>query len=156
MKILMVEDNFAIGEPIRDEIQRAFGSAVWLETESDFRVAWDDIAANPPRAAVIDVMLKWDILRREKRVRPPEAANMYLAGVRCAEMLLTDARTKDVPIVLFSVRDRADLATELDCLKQMGSVTYLQKSSEPSQLISLLRQLIGASHRGGSTGRGSA
>ena len=147
MKILMIEDNFAIGEPIRDEIRNTFGVAHWLETESDFHVEWPNIAANPPRAAVIDIMLKWDILRREKRLRPAAASDMYRAGIRCADTVLDDPRTKHIPIILFSVIDRTDLADDIDRLKKKGNVTYLQKSSEPSQLISLLRQVTSVSGR---------
>jgi DNA-binding NarL/FixJ family response regulator len=145
MKILLIEDNFAFGEPLREDIERNFGEVQWLETESDFYAEWPDIAAAPPRAAVIDVMLKWDILRRDKRVRPPYAANMYHGGIRCAQKLSEDPRTKDVPIILFSVIDRADLAEAIQ--RMPGNVTYLQKSAEPNHLILRLREVTSINTR---------
>lgn len=138
MKILLVEDNHAYGDLLNEELKQAFGSAEWLKSESDFRFAWTSILDKPPSIAIIDVMLKWDIPRREKRPRAADAPDMYRAGIRCARMLKNDPRTHNVPIVLYSVVDREDLESDLAELHE--NVTYLPKSS-PERLISIVRQL---------------
>jgi DNA-binding response OmpR family regulator len=144
MKVLLVEDNKAFGDEIYQSLKRTFREVVWLETESDFRAAFDELAYNPPEVAIIDVMLRWDTPRREgMRPRPPDVPNTHSAGFRCVQLLERDERTQAVPVVLYSVLDHADVADEMHGIR--GKVSFLQKTSSPEELIALIQRVTGQS-----------
>jgi CheY-like chemotaxis protein len=143
MKILLVEDNRPFGEEIAEYLTRFVGSPWWVRTESDFREHFEAIATDLPDVAVVDLMLRWDVLRREgPRPRPPDT-DMYLGGVRCALLLAGDTRTRDMPVILYTVVEQEDIDNVLaNC---PPSVHYLQKSSDLSKLVELIRELTAPS-----------
>jgi CheY-like chemotaxis protein len=140
MRILLVEDNMSFGEELVGKLTRPFGEPEWQKTESDFVAAFDATVANPPAVFVIDVMLQWDIPRREGiRPRPEESRDMYKAGIRCAQRLLGNPRTASLPIVLYTLVDRPDLEADIAALPP--HVQYLQKASNFEALLNLLREV---------------
>jgi CheY-like chemotaxis protein len=152
ISILMIEDNFTTGQPLLDRIEVVFGKQRWLKSESDFRLAFDELTSKPPQVAVIDVMLKWDIPRREeeKRRQPADAQPMHEAGLRCARMLLTNPATQRIAIILYSNIDREDLSEHVKRLP--GNVSYLQKVPDPDTLIDAIRSVVAAKPRGSAAG----
>ncbi|HXM47861.1 MAG TPA: toll/interleukin-1 receptor domain-containing protein [Pyrinomonadaceae bacterium] len=66
----------------------------------------------------------------------------YRAGVRWVELLRANSKTKDIPVVLYSVFDESDLEAELS--GRPANVRFLPKSSEPYSLIRLVGSLVAA------------
>lgn len=142
MKILLVEDNIPFAEDLVDLLQRRFGDVLWLQSESDFRLSFERISQAPPAVAVIDVMLKWDVPRREGiRPKPDDVTDMYRAGIRCSLLLASNARTSAIPIILYTSVDRSDMESELADLPP--NVRWLEKTSDPIELIDAIREVHG-------------
>jgi len=142
MKTLLVEDNITFGEELTEKLKqrRSFSNLEWCLTESDFVDKFDKIKIDPPSVFVIDVMLQWDVPRREGiRPRPPEARNMYKAGIRCAQRLLDEPKTSGLPIILYTLVDQPDLQSDIERLPP--NVRYLQKGSDLEPLMDLMRKV---------------
>ncbi len=63
----------------------------------------------------------------------------YRAGIRCAQMLVTNPRTNRVKIVLYTVLEENDLEQEIGGLGKM--ITYIRKDSDLTPLIAALQQV---------------
>jgi hypothetical protein len=60
--------------------------------------------------AVLDVMLRWANPSRDMPAAPEEVTdNPQRAGIRCAQQLRDDARTKAVKVILYSVLGKEDM-----------------------------------------------
>jgi hypothetical protein len=64
----------------------------------------------------------------------------YRAGVRCAKLLAKNEKTKDIPIILYTVLEPADLEEELKEL-DLGRVVHIRKDSDDDRIIDVVREL---------------
>src|SRR5437867_1632814 len=114
MRALLVEDDTVQFEYVRDKLKPSFPGLeiVRICTESEFRKKFEKIASDPPDIAVVDVMLRWTDATSEYVPTPPEIRadnGHYRAGFRCAAMLAGDERTRDIPVIIYSVLDEDDV-----------------------------------------------
>lgn len=97
-----------------------------------------------------------DCLDMVHRVRPDvvtlDAVMPRLDGVRTAERLRADPRTRDIPLALISAC--TELQGEAD--RGSGSVdVFLAKPFEPAELVRMVRRLMHGAPHGGLPGDGS-
>jgi hypothetical protein len=116
-EILLLEDDGIQTEEVTEAITAKFPQVTIaaIRTESEFRQEFEKIAADPPKVAILDRMVRWAAPSRhmpeaEKEItRTPQKA-----GLRCAKMLQDDPRTAAVKIVLYSIfpkKGNGDLET---------------------------------------------
>lgn len=145
MYILIVEDdrlqyNF---------IKNALGSAeafpqARLErivTESEFQKKFEAIATDKPDVIIMDIMLRWTDPAPDMELPPPDIATQgfFRAGVRCEKMLAEDERTKDIPVIIYSVLEKEDLEGEIP---QRPQVSYLEKDFDPREMKKMLKSMF--------------
>jgi len=138
MRALLLEDDTVQFEEVRDQLIAHFrGIEIQrFSTESEFRRKFEEIALNPPDVVVIDVMLRWTDAGSEYLPMPLEIRadhGHFRAGIRCATMLATDPRTCEVPTIICSVLERADVPP-----LPVG-VVYVHKESSAENLIRSIR-----------------
>lgn len=136
-RILLVEDNQVIGEAIFSRLS-TLGTVAWLISESDFLREWDNIIAEPPHVAVVDVMLRWDYPRPDRQPMEKDQDALYTAGIRCAQKLQSVPQTEHVPVILYTVIGKGEL---LDHLRDLPDVIYLQKEPELGPLVEMVREV---------------
>ncbi len=143
MRILIVEDDYLQARWIHDRLKEGFPGAelVCINTESEFRSRFDEIAELPPDVVVMDVMLRWADPTPDLTLPPKEIQQegFYRAGLRCERRLAGDERTSQIPVILYSVLERADLSTELMNLPK--HVQHLPKQSDLTPLIQKIKEL---------------
>ena len=143
MKILIVEDDYLQAEWIYEKLKEAIPEATFLRvnTELEFRSRFDEIANTQPDIAVMDVMLRWTDPSPDLTLPPVEIQKegFYRAGLRLERLLAGDERTANVPVILYTVLERADLNHELSNLP--ARVQHLPKQSELTPLIQKIREL---------------
>lgn len=140
MEIVVVEDDPGVAREIVADVRR------WrddtdvrvITSEYDFRQKLSAWIIRPPNLFVIDVLLRWASPARSIPERPPEATDNYRAGLRCIQLLQQEPKIRDVPIVVHTVLDRADLT---DDYRFRANVAYLRKGGP---LIDLIRSLLRA------------
>src|SRR5689334_5119881 len=120
MNILLVEDDYTQAQWIRDTLEDAFpGVEVsHIETEFRFRSGLPMITQTPPDIVILDVMLRWDDPGPNVQPAPPDVAaeGFYRAGLRCQKLLGQSDLTSTIPVILYTVLERADLASDLEGL----------------------------------------
>jgi CheY-like chemotaxis protein len=110
LRVLLLEDDAQQRRDLEHLLEHEFHAKVESRaTESEFRDAFEKIAANPPDLAVLDVMVRWTNPTRESISLPDEAQKPETAGLRCAQMLRESERTKDVKVILYSVLPKEHL-----------------------------------------------
>src|SRR5215210_5563790 len=104
MRILIVEDDYFQVALMIGELEEAFPGVKteWIKTELDFNNQIDAIAADPPAAVIVDIMLRWtDPVPNISLPPATEAAEgFYKAGFRCEKKLAERETTKDIPVIL--------------------------------------------------------
>lgn len=149
MSIILVEDDEIQAKSIARKMRQAFrGHTVTvLTTEADFRAQFEALASNPPTIFVIDVMLRWTTPKPQMPERPEDVRREgpNRAGFRCKAMLTADVRTKQIPVVLYTVLGKNDLRGELDETRDL----YVQKGPEPNDLVAQLRAFLTTEDQGG-------
>ncbi|MEO8359545.1 MAG: hypothetical protein ABI672_05915 [Vicinamibacteria bacterium] len=117
MNVVVVEDDPIQNDEIAAALRERFKGVRVLQigTESEFQQEFLRLTESPPDFVVMDVMLRWT---RPIPDAPPMPANVraerfITAGVRCCRMLLGDAKTADIPVLLYSVLERGDVEAEL-------------------------------------------
>jgi CheY-like chemotaxis protein len=144
MRLILVEDDYTQSQLLSSELVREFpGSAVEvIETEKSFRTALEDIAKSPPDVFVIDIMLRWANVSRDHESAPPDvrAGKFHRAGFRCVKLLESGDRTKKVPVILYSMVELSEFATEAGDLPP--HVHLLQKDSSIIPLCVLIRKIV--------------
>jgi DNA-binding NarL/FixJ family response regulator len=138
MKIVLVEDNRGFGERLYKALS-TLASVWWVISEREFRDSFEQIKKEPPDALVIDTMLRWDYPRRDAVEVPPDAKDLYTAGVRCAKLLSESKATTHLPVILYTVFDEADLKQKTDF---PPNVSYLQKTSDTAGLLEAVRSAM--------------
>jgi CheY-like chemotaxis protein len=143
MDVLIVEDDDRQAADMSAALRRSFPeiNVHRIGDESAFRRALPDLRDAPPDAVIMDIMLRWAAPQPEMPEVPEEVreGGFYRAGLRCLDLLLQSPQTSRVPVVLYSVIERADVAAELK--RTGGHVLFLRKDSDPEALVRHLRAL---------------
>jgi CheY-like chemotaxis protein len=143
MRILIVEDDYLQAQWIYEKLKEGISDAAFVRvtTELEFRSRFDEIANTRPDVAVMDVMLRWTDPSPNVTLPPEEIQRegFYRAGLRLERLLAADDRTANVPVILYTVLERADLNHELSNLP--ARVQHLPKHSELTPLIEKIKEL---------------
>lgn len=144
MEILLVEDDFIQSEYIRNELNENGELEITnfdvIETELEFRERFPEIAMNGVDIVIMDIMLRWAFPSRDPK-RPPkdiEESGFYRAGIRCIKMLRDDQRTRDIPVIVYSILDEETLKVDLMDFK---NVKYVYKDFLGKNLANAIRSL---------------
>jgi CheY-like chemotaxis protein len=146
MYILIVEDDKLQFNFIKDALTRIETSSIVrirrIVTELEFRKTFEEIADDKPDVIIMDIMLRWTDPSPEMDLPPADIANegFFRAGVRCEKMLAEDARTKEIPIMIYSVLEKTDLEGELP---QRPQISYLDKDFDATEIKKRLKDLVG-------------
>jgi len=145
MKIVIVEDDYLQAEGVREALDAAFPGAKIdrIATELEFSDRLDELRGEIPDVVVMDVMLRWTDPEPEMRY-PPDAirrAGPSRPGFRCRKLLQQHERTRNIPVILYTVLSRDDLDRDL---KMLGSdaVEFVAKDSDFTELIQRIRELL--------------
>ncbi len=143
MRLLIVEDDYRQAEWMHQKLKEALPDANLdpVTTEFEFQSRFDEIANSEPDVVVMDVMLRWTDPSPDL-IPPPEEIEkegFYRGGLRCEKMLAEDERTSGIPVVLYTVLERADLSKELPNLPQ--HVQYLSKQADLGPLVERIKEL---------------
>lgn len=138
-RILLLEDDYLQREAVKAALEQEFDAEVQaLSCEKEFRDRFDSVAEQPPSVAVLDRMLRWQSASREEPAQPADAVDPDKAGIRCAAMFGSDARTKNVPVILYSVLGQdAPVGEPLP-----GGVLSLVKEYKFDNLVEAVRDAI--------------
>ncbi|MEU5688881.1 response regulator [Streptomyces venezuelae] len=130
-RVLVVDDNKVIRQLIRVNLELEGYEVV---TAADGVECLDVVQQVQPDVVTLDVVMP------------------RLDGLRTAARLRSDARTRDLPIVVISACTQYEVESGLD----VGVDAFLAKPFEPSELVGVVRQLISAEGKGkrGSVGEG--
>lgn len=143
MRILLVEDDIIQSDLIREALGQEFpgGEVELIKTEHEFRSRLDAIAKRAPDIVIMDVMLRWTDPSPDQPPSPVDVREEghYRAGFRCRKLLSERELTKDVPVILYTVLDHADISHELQDIS-MGEVQYLRKESSATPLLRSIRK----------------
>lgn len=134
-RVLVVDDNKVIRQLIRVNLELEGFEVV---TAADGAECLDVVNQVRPDVVTLDVVMP------------------RLDGLRTAVRLRSDPRTRDLPIVIVSACTQYEVDSGLDA----GVDAFLAKPFEPTELISVVRQLVehgrgGREVRGGECGAGS-
>jgi hypothetical protein len=141
--IVVVEDDYLqrdwISSLLKTELPRAKPELV--RSEFEFRERLAHWRADPPTAFIIDVMLCWAQPSRSIPEPPEDVAQdgFYTAGLRCQALLGADEHLRQVPVLLYTVLDRADLEKILDPWPQ--GVAHIKKGDSESRLLEWTRSV---------------
>lgn len=142
MYILIVEDDYQQADFIRDSLLSAYpnGRVDLIQTEAEFRSSLNAIEKQPPDVVVLDGMLRWTDPSEKMEPRPEDvkSGGIFEAGLRCKELLKARETTRRIPVILYTVLERADLGS-----KAQGAL-HLSKEAEPEALINAVRVLAKA------------
>src|ERR1700683_2117417 len=109
-RILLVEDDHLQRNYVRQALEDELGAAVeTLCCEKNFIDHFEDLAADPPGLAVLDIMLMWARPSKDEAGQPTDNRTPEQAGLRCAAMLRNDPRTSAVKVLLYSVFPEQDV-----------------------------------------------
>jgi CheY-like chemotaxis protein len=146
MRILLVEDDIIQSDFICDALEQEFpgGEVELIKTEQEFRSRLDNIAKRTPDVVIMDVMLRWTDPSPDQVPSPEDVREEghYRAGFRCRKLLSERGQTKDVPVILYTVLDHADISHELQDIS-IGEVQYLRKESSAGPLLRSVRKFGG-------------
>jgi len=114
-KILVVEDDYLQSEWLIEKLKEEFPDyeIELLCTESDFYRYHAGIvnAEKKPDVVLMDVMLSWAD-PSPNMPEPPEEVKQkgfYEAGLRCRNMMISDPKTRDIHVVLYTQLENSDL-----------------------------------------------
>lgn len=143
MYVTIVEDDYYQAEMIEEDCRKEFGNIRFLrvKTEHDFRTAIDEFRKDPPDVFIIDVMLRYTDPKRDQPVPPPSVRRegSHRAGLRCRKLLAEHATTRDIPVILYTVLEKTDLAKELERLP--ANVLHLRKDADRSELLDTVQRV---------------
>jgi CheY-like chemotaxis protein len=149
-KILVVENDYLQYEWIYDSLKSSFSffasyDIERIRTEREFVKNFNNIAEDPPEIIIMDAMLQWTLPSEElEQEKPPKevlAEGHQSAGLRCERRLADDSRTSSIPVIIYTVLERADLEEKLNDLPP--HVKHLRKESDPGNLLQQIREAMG-------------
>ena len=127
LQILVLEDDHLQARDLRHELEKVFDAEVRvISTEHEFRQVLPEIAEAPPRVAVLDRMVRWADPAPDMPLPPQEDWDPEEAGLRCAELLEGDERTRSAKILLFSVLGDGGNINGFECFvkeSEFGNLT---------------------------------
>ena len=144
MYILVVEDDYLQADWICKKVKQVLRTDVKrISTESQFRKQLKNIEKNRPDVIIMDVMLPWTDPSPDIELAPHEVIEegFYRAGVRCTKLLAANENTKGIPVILYTVLERADLEDQLKELSSNSRVVHLRKDSDDDRLVELIHEL---------------
>ncbi|MEU6824424.1 response regulator [Streptomyces atriruber] len=134
-RVLVVDDNKVIRQLIRVNLELEGYEVV---TAADGVECLDVVQEVQPDVVTLDVVMP------------------RLDGLRTAARLRSDARTRDLPIVVISACTQYEVESGLD----VGVDAFLAKPFEPNELVGIVRQLMAVEGEPGgegvAVGRGSS
>ncbi len=142
MRIILVEDDNWQSERIFSHLKRSLKTTPeQIFTEYDFQKSFESYKEQPPDIVIMDVMLPWTEADETIEPRPTKVVEEgpYRAGFRCRELLASDEKTKNIPVILYTILNQNDLASELEGLPQQ--IVFLPKDSEAELLIKEILKL---------------
>lgn len=117
-----------------------------LKTESAF-YAWVAAVQRVPTVFIIDVMLRWADPSPEAPPSPDfiRTEGHYTAGLRCLRLLRQQAALRKVPVILYTVVEKADIEDHIarlhNTLSGTGKMAYLVKDFDVAPLAQLVKTL---------------
>ncbi|MFI7318588.1 response regulator [Streptomyces venezuelae] len=123
-RVLVVDDNKVIRQLIRVNLELEGFEVV---TAADGVECLDVVQQVQPDVVTLDVVMP------------------RLDGLRTAARLRSDARTRDLPIVVISACTQYEVESGLE----VGVDAFLAKPFEPNELVGIVRQLISAEGKRG-------
>jgi CheY-like chemotaxis protein len=145
LSILLVEDDALFADSLKEELVKAFQGVTveTIPTESRFRQSLPDIERSPPSVIVIDVMLRWDDPRPDMPAPPSdvEEEGFYTAGLRCQTLLASNSRTKQIPVILYTILDPGDV--ERAAGGPLPGVRVLKKAEDMTPLAAAIEAITG-------------
>jgi len=150
MNIVIVENDYLQYDWMEDVFRRYFPdwNVSQIKTELEFRNKLEQLAVRPPNVIIMDVMLQWTT-PSENVQRPPKEVSEgghHTAGLRCEELLRKDKRTEDIPVILYTVLERADLEHRFGGMIP-PYIKHLRKESEPDSLFALIHEITARRHQ---------
>jgi CheY-like chemotaxis protein len=142
MNILIVEDQKHQFEFVKDALLAEEDSLIIKQiiTEYSFVSQFEKIADNPPCMIFMDIMFRWYDSEKNMPEIPLEAKKQgkYRAGIRCINKLSSDIRTKNIPVLIYSILDKRDLQNEINKFPQ---VKYLVKDFTEEKIASFFHSI---------------
>lgn len=113
-----------------------------ITTELEFRERYEEIAENNPDIIIVDIMIRWTNLSRHMTPPPKEIEEdgFYRAGLRIINMLNEDARTRTIPIIVYSILNKEDIEKDI---KDFSQVRYLFKDFDMRKMIKRIQTRVG-------------
>jgi DNA-binding NarL/FixJ family response regulator len=147
MRVLLVEDDDFDAESVKQDLKNAFEdvSVERIVTGSDFHAQFDRIKENPPGLIIMDLLLRWaDPENAETKRMPSEGASSNTPiGLRCIELMMSDTRTRLVPVILYSHA----IGMDLTALGLPPHIVRLSKGSAMGGLVPLIGSMLTAGTR---------
>ncbi len=116
-KILVIDDEPAIHRLLQIILEGEGFQIVGLEGSNETKRA---IASGRPDLIILDIMM-------------PE-----VSGFDVLRMLKSDPDTKDIPVIVLTVRNMKD---DIDKAMQLGAESYMTKPFQPAELVKTIRSL---------------
>jgi CheY-like chemotaxis protein len=145
MRVVLVEDDYLEAGQIRDVLNEQYARVDLVEyaTELDFVAALPTLGENPPDLVIMDVMLPRQRASTNVVAPPEERRGEPLrSGIRLLAKLQQSAKLRGVPVIIHSALPWQDLETDL--FNRPDHVIFVQKSATSSQLMVVVRAVLGA------------
>ena len=143
MNMLLVEDDHLQARWIKEGLLRSFPGATIevISTELGFRSKLQEMTEQVPDVFIMDVMLRWTDPTPDLKPPPEEVRKegFFRAGLRCARLLAEQPSTRHRPVILYSVLERSDIASDL---KDEPNVHHLRKDSTLEPLVRRIQELL--------------
>lgn len=118
-RVLIADDDSDIRELVTFKLVQA---GYQVDPVADGAAAWESIVADPPRLAVLDVMMPG------------------LSGLDVLRKLRENAGTQDTPVILLTARSRD---TDVDAGFASGADDYVVKPFSPRELVHRVSSVLG-------------
>jgi DNA-binding response OmpR family regulator len=149
MRIVIAEDDRIQADQYVGDLSEAFREAAFIlfRTEKEFRDGLESIAMHPPDIVILDIMLRWTDPSLDHHAAPPDvkAGKFHHAGFRCLELLRRGDKTREVPVILYTVVDSAEFKPEVSTLP--SNVRMLPKMKTLYNVIAAIREMTGEAKR---------
>ena len=145
MYFLIVEDDKLQFSYIKNGIRqgRNFSNSriERIATEWEFIEKFESTATEKPDVILLDIMLRWTDPTPSMTLPPPEIAEegFFRAGVRCEQRLAVDPRTRNIPVIVYSILEKKDFEGEI---RERPEVHYLEKDFSLEKLNSKLEECL--------------
>ncbi len=90
---------------------------------------------------LINTMIRWADPDPNMEKPPQEILEVgfYRASFRCSKMLNEDERTRNIPVILYTILDIEDIEEIEDEIKNLPQVTYLIKGFNEKNLVEVIQ-----------------